>query len=929
MLPCRPCLTSAALLTLSVALSVALTSCAISPLPQPVSAGIGAAHAIRGGVHGGQQPVSGSTIQLWAVGILGDASAATPLFTRTVLTDANGAFEFGGAFTCPSANRLVYITARGGNPGLPGNINNAALGEMALIGPCGSINNNTFLNINELTTTAAAAALESGHGSFYRGDYTAIGTDPATYTDLIALFATAQAYVNIQTGQIPGPNLLPNQSFDVPQFNTFADLLSGCVNNTGDLSTPTTYCSMLFNSAEIEFAGVGPTGYSLPTNTIDAAFNLIYKGNTGYPFLPPLPPYPPFQPTEAIPGGWTLDIATPRSPSVASPSVSLSPGEGIPGPQTVTITDSTPGAVLTYSVVEQNSIYGYTQDAYPLQPYTGPFTVTPYALISVQASAPGYSTAFGGLTVYGYGSPAPPPVITPPGGVFAGAASPLLDERLIAVQGDFYKPTIYYTLDGSLPTTSSPSCTVSCQVTLTASGTVTAVADFINYSPGTSYPLSAPSRATFTVYGALVPPLTFSPVPNVYTGPQSVAISAPGASTIHYTVDGSAPTTSSPVYTGPIPITTSATINILAVSAASTQSVSEASYIIAAPGNYGIISSVPGLMLGPLNGIGDQPAGGLAIDRANNLDVSNPYLNTINQVTPAGAITRIVDVLGLGSYGGVGGPAVDAYILPGAIALDHAGNLYLSQGSPNYSGSFISKVTKANGILTTVVGHFPPALGAPTPPDFGDGSPASNAVLSDVTALASDAAGNLYIADSSESRIRKLEVATGVISTVAGTIPGFSGDGGPATGARLNHPQGLAIDPAGNLYISDLLNMRIRRVDALTGIITTVAGQTTNPYFLGMNGPALNAYLDSPGGLAFGPSGDLYVITGNYVRRISPSGIISPVVGGGYGPTPGDNGDGSYAFNINLVNPISLTVDSLGNLYIAESATGLIRKVVF
>jgi sugar lactone lactonase YvrE len=164
-----------------------------------------------------------------------------------------------------------------------------------------------------------------------------------------------------------------------------------------------------------------------------------------------------------------------------------------------------------------------------------------------------------------------------------------------------------------------------------------------------------------------------------------------------------------------------------------------------------------------------------------------------------------------------------------------------------------------------------------------------------------DSAGNLYIADSANNRIR--EISGGVINTVAGNgTPGFSGEGGPATSAQLYAPSGVAVDTAGNLYISDTYSGSIRKVS--NGVITTVAGNGT-PGFSGDNGPATVAQLNSPYGLAVDTAGNLYIAdTGNQrIRRVSSGGAIATVAGNG---TPGFSGDGGAAIAAQLDNPHDL-----------------------
>jgi uncharacterized protein (TIGR03437 family) len=195
---------------------------------------------------------------------------------------------------------------------------------------------------------------------------------------------------------------------------------------------------------------------------------------------------------------------------------------------------------------------------------------------------------------------------------------------------------------------------------------------------------------------------------------------------------------------------------------------------------------------------------------------------------------------------------------PGGVAVDAAGNLYISD-SYNFR---IRKVS--GGVISTVAGNGAPGFGG------GDNGPATGASLARPSGIAVDSAGSLYIAEFNSSRVRK--VSGGVISTVTGTgTPGFSGDNGPAVSAQLNDPEGVAVDSAGNLYIADFGNSRVRKVS--NGTITTVAGNGT-PGFSGDHGPATSAQLAYPDGVAADSAGNVYVAdTSNYrVRVLTPTG---------------------------------------------------------
>jgi sugar lactone lactonase YvrE len=221
-----------------------------------------------------------------------------------------------------------------------------------------------------------------------------------------------------------------------------------------------------------------------------------------------------------------------------------------------------------------------------------------------------------------------------------------------------------------------------------------------------------------------------------------------------------------------------------------------------------------------------------------------------------------------------------------------------------------------NGIITTVAGNG-------TNGYTGDGGAAIHARLNDPYAVAVDAQGNLFIADNGNNVIRKVN-ANGMITTMAGNgTNGYSGDGGTATHASLNSPAGLALDAKGNLYISDYWNDRIREVQT-NGIIRTVAGNGAWDY-TGDGGSATNATLYAPIGLAADAFGNLFIADSEncVIRKMDTNGIITTVAGNG----PGGFGDGGPATNAVLGTPEGVALDALGNLFIADASFSMIRKV--
>jgi hypothetical protein len=303
---------------------------------------------------------------------------------------------------------------------------------------------------------------------------------------------------------------------------------------------------------------------------------------------------------------------------------------------------------------------------------------------------------------------------------------------------------------------------------------------------------------------------------------------------------------------------------------------------------------------------------GVAMDGAGNLYIADADNSRVRKVTPGGIITTAAGT-GTPGFNGDNIAATSAQLNdPWGVAVDGAGNLYIA----DRNNDRIRKVTPG-GIITTVAGTGTSGYN-------GDNIAATSAQLFDPYGLAVDRSGNLYIADTANNRIRKV-TPSGIITTAAGTgTYGYNGDNIAATSAELYSPYGVAVDGAGNLYIADLNNWRVRKV-TLGGTITTVAGTGT----LGYNGDniaATSAELNYPWAVAVDGAGNLYIAdaTNNRIRKVAPNGIITTVAGTG---TPGYNGDNIAATSVQLNYPWGVAVDGAGNLYIADSTNFRIRKV--
>jgi|GEM_PF-2586680 len=304
---------------------------------------------------------------------------------------------------------------------------------------------------------------------------------------------------------------------------------------------------------------------------------------------------------------------------------------------------------------------------------------------------------------------------------------------------------------------------------------------------------------------------------------------------------------------------------------------------------------------------------GVAVAADGAVYVADARHNSIRRVRPDGTIEPFAGPSEHGGNDGDGGPAIRAgFGGPWGIAVVAKGAIYIA----DYYHNAIRRIAP-DGTITTVAG----SVGSPG--FSGDEGQATKAKLSVTAAVASTEDGIFYIADQKNNRIRR--VAGGVITTVAGNgRPGFSGDGGPATEASLNEPQGVAVTPDGTLYISDTGNHRIRKIDA-AGIISTLAGNGEDR-FSGEDEPAGGASLNYPKGLTVAADGTVYVADtrNNRVRRIDTGGTITTVAGNGEAGFGGDGGQGPRA-SLDAPQAVALAAD--GALYIADTGNKRIRRV--
>ena len=307
----------------------------------------------------------------------------------------------------------------------------------------------------------------------------------------------------------------------------------------------------------------------------------------------------------------------------------------------------------------------------------------------------------------------------------------------------------------------------------------------------------------------------------------------------------------------------------------------------------------------------DSPYG-VSVEASGNIYIADTGNSVIRRIDSAGKITTIAGN-GIKGYSGDTGPATSAALFsPYRAVADQAGNVYIA----DFYNNRIRKVD-TSGTITTVAGTGTQGYN-------GDGIPATTAQLSLPAAVAVDTAGNIYIVDTWNNRIRKID-PSGTINTIAGTgFPGVLGDGGPATSAQVNEPEGIAVDSSGNVYIADYGNSKIRKIDT-TGTINTFAGRGETG-FGGDGGPAVAATLNLPTGVAVDRAGNVYIADyqNSCIRKVDTSGTITTIAGTG---VSGFSGDGGSPASAALSLPQDVAVDSAGHVYIADTNNARIRLI--
>jgi hypothetical protein len=342
---------------------------------------------LSGTLHGGQQPIAGAVIQIYAAGTIGDGSPATPLLSSPQKTSSTGAFTLGN-YTCPSPTSQVYMTATGGSPGSLSGETNPQITEMAALGSCGDFNSSTVVGLNEITTIAAVYALAP-----FMKSSSAVGSGPNDAQTLANAFATAAELANTSNGTTPGLNVAVNEVVPSAKISTLANILSTCTNSSGGSAGDSSPCGLLFSLTPSNSGQTATdTAEALlnlandPTENVDAIFDLNPAIGTFQPELPTAPP------------DWKIEI----TPVPAVPTFSPDPGS-YSAPTTVTLADSDASAAIYYT----------TDGSQPTSssiPYTGAIALSGMTTIRAVAIAGGISSLLAAGT---YAVAAPTIALTP------------------------------------------------------------------------------------------------------------------------------------------------------------------------------------------------------------------------------------------------------------------------------------------------------------------------------------------------------------------------------------------------------------------------------------------------------------------------------------------------------------------------------------
>ena len=619
----------------------------------------------------------------------------------------------------------------------------------------------------------------------------------------------------------------------------------------------------------------------------------------------------------------------------ATPMITPSAGTYAAG-QLITITDATPGAVIYYG--DHGVIPTTTRGTR----YTGPFLMTGvYDTVNAIAIAPGMTQS--AVVQVRYVVP-PPPAATP---VFVQPAGDYPAGQLITITDVTPGATIYIGVHGVIPTTRGTKYTGPFPVSSVETVQAMAVA------PG--YGQSTIAVAKYTAYPTMTPPV-LSPPPGAYFTLPDVTVVGTGTSPGYYkywTTDGSTPTQLSMRYNSPIRTTNGATVSAIAVQPYYFQSpVVSGVYrlkvqtpVFTPPGSsllseytVTIADLTPGASIyyttdGNTPSSSSTPyTGPITVSKTETLKAIATFPAYANSDVGSASFTStsvpqiITTVAGDGTrgFGGDGGPAADAILnLPQGLVIAKNGDLYITDLG-NY---VVRKISADTGIITTVAGSTPACSG-----DNGDGGPAIQAHFCGPNDIAMDSKGNLFISDRYSRIVRKVDAGTGIISTLAGIQGSYTsgadpGEGVLGTSFSFGQPEGVAVGPDDNVYIVDNNLCAVYKVVQATDILTRAAGHgncSLSPS--GTN--ASNVYFHEPTGISFDAAGNMYVIDSwnALIDRFDKNtGNLTYIAGNG---TEGYSGDGGPASSASINSPQNMTLDSAGNLYIADTYNQVIREVL-
>ncbi|HTB79557.1 MAG TPA: chitobiase/beta-hexosaminidase C-terminal domain-containing protein [Opitutaceae bacterium] len=572
-------------------------------------------------------------------------------------------------------------------------------------------------------------------------------------------------------------------------------------------------------------------------------------------------------------------------------------------------------------------VSGSTGSATISGPVSGVFTVTPTAggVITLQASQAGQAAP----TAYEFNmlrqsftvSVTATPTFTPMAGTYTGAQS-------VSIATATSGASIRYTTDGSTPSETIGTVYVSA-LTVSATTTLKAIA----YKTGLADSTVASAVYIINTVGAVSAP-DFSPAGGTFTTAQSVIItSSTSGASIRYTTDGSTPSsTLGTIYFGPVSISATTTFKAIAYKTALTDSAVTSGAFIevpVAPVNPGVLSDQP-VTIGHTATLvasvtGNPPP---SIQWQVSTDGGTTWINLSNNSSYSGVTTSTLVITGSAALNGnkyryvatngSGSVASNAFTLsvvaaqfpsPTCIVVDSTGNLYVGDSTSNT----IQKITTAN-----VVSTFAGSAGLAGSTD----ATGTSALFRQPGGITIDSAGNLYVADTANFSIRKI-TPSGVVTTLAGSASNPSYKDGTGTAAWFNTPIGISIDSAGNLYVADSANDVIRKITTPAGVVTTFVG-TANATGT-IDGTGIVAMFNTPAGVIVDSAGNTYVADTNNdtLRKVTTGGVVGTLAGLAQTTGSSNGFDNSALFNL----PTGLAVDTAGNIYMADTANSTIRKI--